>query len=165
MGYKLTPGFLKIYKPVTDAEKREGIIESLRLPDFYAKLLDELNGHPLPSEQGLSARLLRSFGIKDYAATKAALIFLNNLKDNGIVGGDNVVRIALDVVQPPSSNGNGTSTASATPPPASEVQPPAPGYIEIPVPLNGGKRAYIKIPEDYKSEDCERIAKFVEALK
>jgi hypothetical protein len=43
--------------------------------------------------------------------------------------------------------------------------PPQPGFIEIPIPLQGGGRAYLKIPENYKPEDCDRIAKFVEALK
>jgi len=165
VGYKLTDGFLKIYKPVTEKEKREGIIESIRLPEFYSKLLDELNGHPVPSEQGLSARLLRSFGIKDYAANKAAIVFLTNLKENGIVGADNIVRIDDEkpVFTPAAKNDIPVTPAADNTAIISPI--PTPGYIEIPVPLNGGKRAYIKIPEDYKSEDCERIAKFVDALK
>lgn len=164
VGYKLTDGFLKIYKPVSDAEKFDGIVDSLRLPEFYSRLLEELNGHPLPTEQGLSARLLRTFGIKEYAASKAANIFLQNLRENGIVGLDNIVRLNSHQTNPAvNANGNKTSVTPVAPQPV--VALTQTGYIEIPVPLNGGKRAYIKIPEDYKAEDCERISKFVEALK
>jgi hypothetical protein len=162
-GYKLTPQFLKIFKPENPEEKREGIIESLRTPEIYSKLIEDLNGHPLPSEQGLASRFIRNFNIKDYAASKAAGIFLANLKENGLVGPDNILKLFSDVqnlkVNPPITEPLKNSNN------VEEKIKSEPGYIEIPVPLNGGKRAYIRIPEDYKTEDCERIAKFVEALK
>lgn len=168
VGYKLTDKFLKVYKPVNEAEKREGLIDSLRLPAFYTKLIDELNGHPLPTEQGLSARLLRSFGIKDYAANKAAQIFLINLKENGFVTPNNILQVTSDN-KVDANKGvqtqNGVSRIEKEETVLPKEQPLPSGYIEIPVPLNGGKRAYIRIPEDYKTEDCERIAKFIEALK
>jgi hypothetical protein len=164
-GYKLTQSFLHIYKPLTPEEKKQSIIEALRYNEIYAKLIDDFNGHPLPSEQGLSARLIRNFQIKDYAASKAALIFISNLKDSGLVSSNNIVNIGVvpsqDLTDKNSSKKDfSIDTGKLDSTPEKEV-----GYIEIPVPLNGGKRAYIKIPEDYKPEDCERIAKFVEALK
>lgn len=173
VGYKLTPLFLKIHKPETEAEKQEGIVESLHQPEIYAKLINEFNGHPLPSEQGLSARLLRTFGIKEYAATKAAQIFITNLRNNSLVNGNNILNVSKEPT-PSAKNDNGEAVQRNggngagnhfTPDQLHQPLPPPPDYIEIPIPLSGGKRAYLRIPEDYKPEDCERIAKFVDALK
>lgn len=164
VGYKLTALFLKIYKPLNEDEKKEGIIEAIKSSDIYSKLIDECNGHPLPSEQGLAARLLRNYGIKDYAAARAAQIFISNIKDNGFIVDDVVVVSTSDNNSMQKKDEPNAVTTPQVETPVITVQPIV-GYIEIPVPLNGGKRAYIKIPEDYKPEDCERIAKFVEALK
>ena len=164
VGYRLTPLFLKIYKPESQEEKKQGIMESLSHSTLYKRLIDEFKGHPLPSEQGLTARLIRNFDIKDYAAAKIAAIFLNNLRDNGFVGADNVFRVPNgserneQVVEKQEVHSN----VIAGQQPRQETTP---GYLEIPIPLSGGKRAYLKIPEDYTEPDCERIAKFVEALK
>jgi len=161
-GYKLTPLFLKIYKPINDQEKIQGVAESLQSCYIYAKLIEEFNGHPLPSEESLTSRLIRSFGIKEYAVKKAASVFLNNLREYGFVAADGTLKLL-------NNQASEEEPAKPSVPPSTVVEqkqlPPPPGFIEIPIPLQGGKRAYLKIPEDYKTEDCERIAKFVEALK
>lgn len=180
LGYKLTSLFFKVYKPEHEEEKKLGMIECLRTSELYSKLLDEFEGHPLPSEQSLANRLIRSFHIKDYIATKAAQIFIANLHENYLLTSDGLVRVLAK--QPPP----GPSTIVSSPkkeenpyqpqlnlPPAVTDEPVQVSlqrsreveYIEIPVPLKSGRRAFIKIPEDYKPEDCDRIAKFVEALK
>jgi hypothetical protein len=141
----------------------EGIVTSLKQPEIYSKLIDEFNGHPLPSEAGLSARLLRSFGIKEYAADKAAQVFILNLKGSGFIDSNGNLKVPSE--QDPKVQQNSRDNGVLIESPKKDPPPITPGYIEIPIPLIGGKRAYIKIPEDYKPEDCERIAKFVEALK
>lgn len=128
--------------------------------------MDELNGHPLPSEQGLSARLIRNFGVKDYAALKGSQIFLTNLRENGLVTDNNIVRLEsvfrqVDI-KPDAALIASIATASLQ---NNFIQKDSTTYIEIPVPLKGGKKAFIRIPEDYTTEDCERIGKFIEALK
>lgn len=160
-GYKLTPLFLKILKPLNDQEKIEGIAESIRGPFIYDKLIDEFNGHPLPSEQSLSSRLIRSFGIKEYAVNKAAAIFLYNLREYGFVTADGILKMPGAEIEKSET----IKLPVITQPEAEKPKLPESGYIDIPIPLQSGKRAYLRIPEDYKIEDCDRIAKFVEALK
>lgn len=161
-GYKLTPLFMKIYKPVDQAEELAGVKEALSANPVYKTLIAEFDGHPLPPEQSLSARLIRSFGVKDYASEKTASIFLNNLRTAGVVQ-DNILKFGGAV---PVGGDNSKLDASngVQDPPALPKMPP-PGYIEIPIPLPSGGRAYLRIPENYKTEDCERISRFVDALK
>ena len=168
-GYKITPLFLKIYRPENDEEKREAILESLRFSSLYRRLIEEYNGHNVPSLIGLATTLFRRYGLLEKPAEKAASIFYNNLKEFHLIGDDNILAFNSFTMLEDNNTHNNDSSAiefKMLPPPPktinAEVVPE--DYIEIPIPVSCGK-AYLRIPEKATPEDYVKIAKVVDAYK
>jgi len=101
-----------------------------------------------------------------------ANVFITNLRENGLIDEQNSLNIGILKSKKADEKpfvADKTPTPSVVIPPKKDEDIPTGNsdteYITIPVPLKMGRRAFIKIPEDYTSEECERIAKFVDALK
>jgi hypothetical protein len=172
-GYKVTPLFLKLYRPENDSEKLEGIIEALRNPPLYAKLIAEYNNHNVPSTMGLSTTLFRRYGLHESASTKAAQVFLGNLNFYKLIGSDNV--LCFDEIMVSNENEVDSVVVSEQPvkenqtimkslPPSTNAELMTTDYLEIPIPLKVGK-AYLRVPENATEEDFQKIARVVEAYK
>lgn len=80
IGYKVTDHFQKLYLPRNANEKRSAVIESLKHPDTYQQLFKDYEYHVVPPD-GVKNHFIRSYGMKEDAALKAAQVFLDNLKD------------------------------------------------------------------------------------
>jgi hypothetical protein len=167
-GYKVTPLFLKLYRPEHEYEKRTAILEALKNPPLYEKLISEYNGHNMPSVVGLSTTLFRRHGLHEKAAQKAAQVFISNLTEQGLIGSDNVLcfdegMMEIDepkeVAEPIISNSPLRALPAST---TAEIIPS--DYLEIPIPLKNGK-AFLRVPENATEEDFLKIARVVEAYK
>ncbi len=158
-GYKVSPLFIRIHKPLNDAEKTLSIVESLRNSEVISKLLDDYNGHSVPSLHGITNNVERSFGFKESIAQRVAEIFGKNLNDFNLINSQN--QLAL-------SNGEKPKVQENTPPP----KPPSKdenlnadeNLVIITIPLRG-KKAFLHLPNDYTDIDLKRVSRFVDALK
>lgn len=171
VGYKVSPLFIQIHKPVTEEEKRSALIEALRNPDLYSRLIDEYNEDVIPNIAVLGTILFRKYNIMEKAAEKAAEIFINNLKSLGLLNQENRLFLTRtgqsqnseEIIIIDSADKN--SGMPPLLPPQFNTQIISTEMIDIPIPLKSGKKAFLKIPEDITPEDIERVAKFVDALK
>jgi hypothetical protein len=168
-GYKVTSLFIRIYRPVNDQEKKEAIIESLRSPDFFVDLFNDFTGHVVPSNNGIANIFIRK-GLKEIAATRLAEIFITNLKEYGLVNQNNILSYASPETGVDKKNNNTINGENSTPETKKTKEEDSiqlkPGIVDIVIPLKSTTvKAHLLIPEDYKEEDLDRIAKFVEALK
>jgi hypothetical protein len=171
-GYRVTPLFVKIFRPVNDTEKNQGIIESLRTPELYKGLIELFQSHIVPPVTGLTNVILRKYDFKDKIAERAAEIFLQNLKDFGLLNANNVLILNPSFALVRKEEGETIiedetkeeTRLKDTPIEHSILENPE--VVNIVIPLkSGGKKAHLLIPDNYTTEDLERIAKFVEALK
>lgn len=167
-GYKVTPLFIKIFRPVNDQEKKEAIIESLKSPEFFTDLFQDFTGHVVPSNNGIANIFIRK-GLRETAAIRLAEIFITNIKEYGLINQSNILSYSNPEA---GSDKNNNSTKGENSKPEDlkvkeEVPVQAkPGIVDIVIPLKSTTvKAHLLIPEDYKDEDLDRIAKFVEALK
>lgn len=170
VGYKITPLFIKIYRPENDSERREAILQALVLPPLYKALINEYEGHNIPSQVGLSTTLFRRYGFAENTAEKASKIFLRNLQLYELLDGENRLQI---VQKDEAANEIALSETDSTPVDGKEIKmlPPSLSaevipdeYIEIPIPISIGK-AYLRIPERATIDDYTKIARVVEAYK
>lgn len=93
-GYKITEHFQKLYLPRNDNERRTAVIESLKNPETYQQLFKDYEYHVVPVD-GVKNHFIRSFGMREEVATKAAQIFIDNLKDYELLDGRGVLTSAM----------------------------------------------------------------------
>lgn len=173
-GYKITDLFKRIFLPLNENEKRIAIIESLKSPETYYQLFKDYEFHILPPLNGIKNHFVRNHHLKEDIAEKTAQIFIENLEDNNLLdsrgvlisGMKNIGNVAVET----NSTNNLTSSlkeTSESPEVKTElVVDLSVKMIDIIIPLKTTKnKAHLLIPEDYREEDLDRIAKFVEALK
>lgn len=171
VGYKVTPLAIKIFHPENDSEKIASIIESLKSSDLFNDLINQFNGQVVPSLNGVTNILIRRFDFKSIIAEKVAEIFIDNLKQYNLINPKNVL-----VVENKKDNGvvnnktqeslnNQTIDSNSTKLDEKKFAI-EPGIVDIVIPLkSSNQKAHLLIPENYKEEDLDRIAKFVDALK
>lgn len=161
-GYKVTPLFVKIQKPLNESERIGSVIESLQQSEIMKKLLEDYRGHTVPAQGGIANNIARTWDLKDTIANRVAEIFLKN------VGDFNLTNLKGELTLQPAGDkpkdDAGSPGGNQVPPPKPLIQP-SEDTIEIPVPLKNGKRAYIRLPEGYNDGDLKRISKFVDALR
>ena len=172
-GYKITDLFKRIFLPVNDTEKRAAIIESLKSPETYQQLFKEYEYHIVPPLNGIKNHFVRIFHFKEDIAEKAAQIFIDNLSEYNLLDNRGVL---VSGIQFKNNNGKDEQIAVKDKVPEPEEKTPPENkilidelsdkMIDIVIPLKTSKKkAHLLLPEDYKEEDLDRIAKFVEALK
>lgn len=162
-GYKVSPLFVKIHKPLNEAEKKGAVIDSLKSCNMINKLLKDYEGHVVPQLPGITNNIVRTFDLKESLAQKVAEIFLSNLRDFSLIDESNNLSLNVETKadEKPSSD-------DKTPPSKNnfESKPEDQGVTVIPIPLKAlGKKAYLHLPDGYTDADLNRIAKFVNALK
>ncbi|MBA4167142.1 MAG: hypothetical protein H0X41_06315 [Chitinophagaceae bacterium] len=184
-GYKVTDHFQKLYLPRDENEKRLSVIESLKNPDMYRQLFKDYEYHVVPPD-GVKNHFIRSFGFKEEAAVKAAQIFVDNLKDFGLLDQRGVLTSGLpakpigatvqDAVPVPDSdtndsNRNGQENNESQLPARqrfdklifqSEID--AAGKKTIPIHLIGDKQAMFVYPDDITEDDIELVKHQVEGI-
>lgn len=181
-GYKPSPSFLKIYKPISEDEKREALIDCLLKPELYKKLLIQFKNNTVPTIGALSTILFRNHNIAEAASENAAEIFIRNLKYLSLLDEENNLLLDREIsdideddynievngqkmemkVSP--VNGKSIVQAAVTPTAAAAIQHNKDSY-PIPIPLKGDRVATLIIPKDIKNEDLDKITRFIEALR
>lgn len=171
-GYKITDLFKTIFLPLNDIEKKTAIIESLKAPEIYTELFQQYEGHVLPPLNGLKNHFVRKFHFKEDIAEKTADIFINNLREYGLLDARGVLNTVVDKHEPEKTFKNKDEDHQKIEEKRNPIEPKVsipeinPNGIDIVIPLKSGKgKAHLLLPEDYTEEDLVRIAKFVEALK
>jgi|GEM_PF-1223636 len=176
IGYKITDHFQKLYLPKNDIEKRSAVIESLRNPETYQQLFKDYEYHVVPPD-GVKNHFIRSFGMNMDAASKAAQVFLDNLKEFALLDGRGVLTSALPLksivpeIQAESdvdgdyNNSSSSSEAPVNDYPArnrgdkvifqSEID--TSGKKTIPIYLIGNKQALFVYPDDITEDDIELV--------
>lgn len=88
VGYR--PAFIckKIFKPFSDIEKNEALIECFKKPKLYQELISKYENHTIPSRSVLPNILDRDHNIYDDAAIKASDAFNDNISDLGLLNKD-----------------------------------------------------------------------------
>jgi hypothetical protein len=180
-GYKPSLSFLKIYKPISEDERREALIDCLLKPDLYKKLLLQFKDSTVPTASALATILFRNHNIAEAASESAAEIFIKNLNDLSLLDNENNLLLNRDI-----SDLEESQTGSPKEEPAKNhtgaKQPQVkiirkqehhqfneeqihPETYPIPIPLKGNRVATLIIPKDIQNEDLDKIVRFIDALR
>lgn len=175
IGYKVTDHFQKLFLPRNDNEKRTAVIESLKNAETYQQLFKDYEFHVVPPD-GVKNHFIRTFGMKEDVAIKAAQIFLDNLKDYELQDSRGVLTSAMpskpvaqditpvieernDVSLTHQSNGNQQDqpVINKVNKVIFQSQIEADGKKTIPIYLIGNKQALFVYPDDITEEDIELV--------
>jgi hypothetical protein len=183
-GYKVTDHFQKIFLPRDDNEKRAAVIESLKNPETYQQLFKDYEYHVVPRD-GVKNHFIRNFGFKDDNATRAAEVFLANLKEFELLDSRGVLTSALpskpiipkigeategEEVKAENNEPNGSQGRDATVPPSNGFQPPVVihnneytadsryrEHIWIPIHITKSQTAVFAYPKEITENDIKIV--------
>jgi len=171
-GYMVTKLFTKIFRPLDDNEKRQGVVDSLRSSQIYSQLLGEYNNRVFPSANGLVNVLVRSHGMNDGIAQKMVEILFENLKTYNLLNSSSVLSLDTKTSHPhkepekkheePIKIENDKPSDKQTGIIAIDEEPDN-GMIKIPIRLKGKRMAYLSFPSEYDDQDLTRIEKVIKA--
>jgi len=171
VGYKVTDLFKRIFLPVNDVERRAAIIESLKSPDTYQQLFKEYEFHVVPPVNGIKNHFVRNFHFKEDVAEKSAFIFIENLKEYGLLDARGVL-ISGMVAKPVEVERNTEPITEVLvkqdAPPITYTSPSRAAeddLFELPIPLPNKRRAYLRYPVDNLTrKDINVITKALEFI-
>lgn len=177
-GYKVTDHFLKIYLPKTEKEKRDAVIHSLKLPEVYQQLFKDYEYHVVPIE-GVKNHFIRAYGFKEDIASKAAAVFIENLKNFDLIDNRGVLTSGLPFKEigkleetdfelgkgdEKNENNNGQTGQELGVPAVKKIdrlifqsEIEAAGKKTIPIYLIGNKQALFVYPDDITEDDIELV--------
>lgn len=178
-GYKPSPLFTSIYKPLDEVEKINTEIQCLQKPELYIKLIEQFRGKQLPAIGGLAILLYRSHKVSEDASTKAAKVFLENLNDLKLIDTENRLKsdfLVVEIHDYIDLQQKAEEFTYVTEPVKTQLNPPPKLYdiknnstdndIVIPVFLRGANRmSKVLLPEDFTNEDLEQIVRVLTANK
>ncbi|MFT4019558.1 MAG: hypothetical protein QM668_21520 [Agriterribacter sp.] len=183
-GYKITEHFQRIFLPRSDNEKRAAVIESLKNPETYQQLFRDYEYHTVPLD-GVKNHFIRSFSLKDDVATKAAQVFIDNLKDFDLLDGRGVLTSGLPSkpiiaeVKPEvedlgnqsndgnvggNPNGNNLPVHTKSDKVIFQSELDAAGNKTIPIYLTEDKKALFVYPNDINEDDIELVKHQIEGV-
>ncbi len=178
-GYKPSPLFTSIYKPLDDAEKIAAEIQCLNNSELYVKLIEQYRGKQLPAMGGLGILLYRSHKVSEDASGKAAKVFLENLSELNLIDASNHLKsefISEEIVVNEPIQQKAEEFTYTTEPIRKQLNPP-PKLIDISTPINEdilpipvflrgvNRMAKVLIPVDFTNEDLDQIVKVISANK
>lgn len=184
-GYKPTSLFTSIFKPLNEAEKKSALIQALSNPELYQNLLREFSGQVVPIE-GLATILFRNHNIAEKVSSKAAEIFIENIKYLNLIDADGKLRLngafvaenevkennppvtTPIIITPqkenPENNSNGLNNNDDIHSSADEYnQPNKP--LAFNILLKKKRTAQLMIPHDTQKEDLETIKNWISLMK
>lgn len=173
-------GFLPtdIYKKYIDKtypnDERDAMLTMFKSAPLYLKLIDNLDGKQLPSEEKFS-NVLRSapYNVSANSADRAAKVFYQNIRELGLIGSNNTFLFnnnpSITKSETKVQNKDSSDT-NFTPPPPNRKDNGDENVITILIPLKAGtdgikRKANLIVPDDYTDADLKRVEKFVAALK
>jgi predicted nucleotide-binding protein len=111
---KPTPLGLQIAKPVSEAERAQGLVRAIRTPELLGQVYTHFNKQKLPRVDFLKNVLARQFGVENEHTEELANLVTENAKFAGIlqtIGASTYINLDL-VASPGSSNLTDTVQAS-----------------------------------------------------
>ncbi len=173
-------GFLPtaVYKKYIDktypTDERNAMLTMFKSAPLYIKLIDNLDGKQLPSEEKFSNILKDApYNVSANSADRAAKVFYQNLRELGLIGTNNTFLFNNNpsIIKPDAKVQDKDKTdPNFTTPPADKKDVLDEGVITILIPLKSGadgvkRKANLIVPDDYTDADLKRVEKFVAALK
>ena len=151
-GFCLTSLYNKYHEKIYDHHEREALLEMFKSPPLYNKILDNLNGTILPSEEKFHSLLKgEPYNVNPNSAEKASKFFFENARFLKIIEGNNKLNFSL---------GDSKNPETIVKPPANHPRYNDGDLFELPIPLGGSRKAYLKYPlADLKKKDIIIIAK------
>lgn len=142
--------------PVHEGDEYRYMIEMFKRPTLYSKIIENQNEQIVPTDPKRFGNMLKNdpYGIAEYAAERAAKVFLENAKNLGLLDVKNTFRI----------NGSKSHTNHAAED-TKEEKPmqnntPADDLFELRIPLSRGRKAKLFYPLDNLTrKDIRVIAK------
>jgi len=180
-GYKHTPLFIKIYKPLPSEKREDAVLEAFKNVELYKKIIKEHNEQIL-TVNGLAISLFRNFKVSESASNLAAKIFLENANGLGLLNNENIFLIENKVAiaetiesEQHENNGNGSKqqkneTEVIYLPPANNGNenknteqkkynfPPIPIFVD-----DEGSVAEVYLPKGFNKQHIERVIKVLKA--
>jgi hypothetical protein len=170
-GYKPSDIFTRIYKPLDDAEKRGAEIQCFLHAELHKQLYTQHIGKRLPAIGGLSILLFRNYKVAEDASERAAKIFIDNLKELGLLGEENYV---LDISNEANPEPDEVSQAVTYLPETPQIEQKQSGIVDIstqmvdapPIPVftkNGIAR--LIMPNGFDADDLETVIEIITVYK
>lgn len=176
-GYKQTPLFTKIYKPLQSERKEDALLEAFKNPELYKNIIREHDNQTLTAT-GLAIILFRNHRVSDNASTIAAKVFIDNAAALGLINEDNLFSVnnIVSIAEPlelseniPSLNNTPKDDEVIYLPPNNIEQninnnskkydfPPIPVFVD-----DDGNVAEIYLPKGFNRAHIERIIKVLTA--
>lgn len=157
-GYRPTTLYRKYIDKTYPQDEREALMEIFRTPELYAKIIDNLDGHIIPVEEKFGNILSQPpYNINPNSCAKAAKAFYENIRDLGLLDRNNkfVFTKAIAKNDIPQENINQKPKDQVT----EEL-------FELPIPLGGTRKAYLKYPlADLSKKDIRVIRKALEFVE
>lgn len=180
-GYKPTELYKKISRPLPEEIVNDFYKECFQKPELYKKLINDLQEKQLPSASGLANILDRKYEVKGNASTLASKVFFKNLEELGLISdntfsfdgklepaevlGDEEAPNDVETESNQQRNSNNSEPSPKlyllNPLPPQKIKEDLSGFIEIPIPLKGGLKAKLLMPEDYTDEDIMKVHKVI----
>lgn len=180
-GYKPSPHFKKIDRPLPGENIDELTLECFVKPKLYRKLIKQFKDNQVPSEIGLANILERNYSIFGQASDLAAKVFFLNANSLKLIAPDQTLRI--DIAIPTTNEGEDDEVeettvkrkiqwagrlvkdTSSNPKPLVFTPPPPPSTKtkEIPIFLKDNREAKLVMPSDFNDEDIQRVVKVLNA--
>jgi hypothetical protein len=176
VGYKVTDHFQKIYLPKTEQEKRIAVIDSLKHAETYQQLFKDYEFHVVPFD-GVKNHFIRTYGMKEDIASKAAQVFIDNLKDYELLDSRNVLTSAMPqkpvIIEPNSQNDDNKKENDEASDGHDEVPPPHNpppaifndyagnskylNHIWIPIHITKGQTTIFAYPKEITENDIKIV--------
>lgn len=164
-GYQPTELYRRYTQPGFDNAEVMAKLEMFKSPPLYAKIIEALNNHQLPSDEKRFANVLKGepYSVSPNAADRASKIFFENARDLNLLDSQNTLKYSLE------SKAKGR--IEIAPPLGEEVKSPAKieieddGLFTLPIPLPGRRKAYLRYPlENLSRKDIIVIEKALEFI-
>ena len=160
-GYLPSSLYTKYVEKTYDHHEREALLQMFKNPPLYAKLIENLNGQQLPSEEKFQNILKEEpYKVNPNAAERAAKVFYENIRDLKLLDNNNRFRFSL----------NDTGKESQRQPEGKPLDKPKTDtgeveLFELPIPLTNKKTAYLKYPrESLTIKDIAVIRKAIDFI-
>ena len=174
-GYRITDLFISIHKPINENERRTALIEAFSSPKLYRALIDNYDGHAIPTE--LSTVLFRKHDIAEKASDSAAKVFIENGKYVGVIDEQNILRVSQSktklgntqfaevITEDLNKETSVTSQATVIPEQFRLPPPPEEGFQTEIINLRNTKKASLIFPSDISKKDITIIRKRLDEIE
>lgn len=178
-GYKPSPLFLSIHRPLNKDDKSNALITVFESPPLYSALIESFKGQILPTEDPLSNILLHRHNISEGANDKAASIFIENARYLNLLKEDNILVLDPystldetdtndlndDVKIIPDVEDNKLNKELSLRKNVSNHEFSSDNLIPFNIPLKGKRTAQIVVPSDVNNTDFDFIINFINLMK